>query len=394
MDEKNMKKILFLLLLSLFLLTSCSQMETYRRINNAQEIRIRQLEGNNDELKKSYYEEKTRRANEGQSYKIKIKGLEAEVSRLENAKTSKEKDLELSQTNLQLQVQTLKDEKAKIESDSTNQINQLTADNTQLKQQNDDLNNKLTAATTENTALKQKNEQQKAKIDTLTRNNKDAQIEIANLKQQISNKESEIKTLTASLIGKEKSDATIEKKITELEKTIKTQAASTQVDTQKYAVNSKNISSNDSELDTIYDLLKSSLAAYTETKNLQVNKDNRGVVIVISANLLFPPDSTVVKDSSKDLFSAISSVLKKYPETRVNVEGHTDDQPVEKMPFADNWALSSARATNVLRYMVDNEFIEADRIKAIAAGASFPLYPNTSSENRSKNRRVEIVIYY
>jgi chemotaxis protein MotB len=76
----------------------------------------------------------------------------------------------------------------------------------------------------------------------------------------------------------------------------------------------------------------------------------------------------------------------------VAVEGHTDDDRIKYSAWASNWELSSARALSVLHYLVDECSVPPQRLSANGYGEFRPVSPNDLSENKQKNRRVEIVI--
>ncbi|MFH1368627.1 MAG: OmpA family protein [Elusimicrobiota bacterium] len=76
----------------------------------------------------------------------------------------------------------------------------------------------------------------------------------------------------------------------------------------------------------------------------------------------------------------------------VLVEGHTDNSPIHTSQYDSNWELSTARATNVVKYMVTQKSIAPNRIAAVGYGEYKPVIPNDSLENRKKNRRVVFFI--
>jgi chemotaxis protein MotB len=73
------------------------------------------------------------------------------------------------------------------------------------------------------------------------------------------------------------------------------------------------------------------------------------------------------------------------------VEGHTDNLPIETVEFKSNWELSAARAANFVRYLEDKG-ADPQRLAVIGYGPHRPLAPNDSDENRSLNRRIEILL--
>jgi chemotaxis protein MotB len=80
----------------------------------------------------------------------------------------------------------------------------------------------------------------------------------------------------------------------------------------------------------------------------------------------------------------------------IRVEGHADSMeigPSLKSVYATNWDLSKARASGVLRYLVEKGGIDSARISSVGYGATKPVTSNASEAGRSKNRRVEVVLY-
>ena len=77
---------------------------------------------------------------------------------------------------------------------------------------------------------------------------------------------------------------------------------------------------------------------------------------------------------------------------RVRVEGHTDDIPIHTYEYPSNWELSTARAVNVVKYLINRHGINPSRLSAVGYGESKPIASNDSRENRAKNRRVELVL--
>ncbi|HAX61605.1 MAG TPA: hypothetical protein DCX95_03465 [Elusimicrobia bacterium] len=74
------------------------------------------------------------------------------------------------------------------------------------------------------------------------------------------------------------------------------------------------------------------------------------------------------------------------------IEGHTDNIPIATSQFASNWELSTARATTVVKYLIQKHGIPPEKIAAIGYGEHKPIKPNDTDENRAKNRRVVFLI--
>ena len=117
----------------------------------------------------------------------------------------------------------------------------------------------------------------------------------------------------------------------------------------------------------------------------------RGLVIHIMEGALF-------EDAKADLTEGARAVLRVVGDkirdsgNHVRVEGHTDPRPINTSRFPSNWELSTARATSVLRFMVDSLGVDPGRISALGFGEFRPLVPNDSPGQMAQNRRVDIVI--
>jgi chemotaxis protein MotB len=130
-----------------------------------------------------------------------------------------------------------------------------------------------------------------------------------------------------------------------------------------------------------------------KTKKVRVTVDERGLVISLAADSFFREASAEVDiEASRDLLQRIVGLLITLPESKFAVEGHTDSVPTDpESDFPSNWELSSARATNVLHYLVD---LGAEESKFQIRGLSdtMPLASNDTREGRAINRRIDIVI--
>lgn len=126
-----------------------------------------------------------------------------------------------------------------------------------------------------------------------------------------------------------------------------------------------------------------------------VRQEQDRVVVNLQERILFGLGSAHLKDEARSTIQQVVDVLGQYEDRRILVEGHTDDLPIKetlKDEFASNWELSAQRAINVVKYMIHGLGMNGERLSAVAYGQTQPLVPNTSTENRAKNRRVEIVL--
>ena len=78
-------------------------------------------------------------------------------------------------------------------------------------------------------------------------------------------------------------------------------------------------------------------------------------------------------------------------ENKVRVEGHTDDIPVQTSQYENNWELSAARATNVVRFFAQKRIVPESRFSAAGYGSNHPIASNRFTGGREKNRRISLV---
>lgn len=132
---------------------------------------------------------------------------------------------------------------------------------------------------------------------------------------------------------------------------------------------------------------KNGLSSQLET---QLNQSQ--LLITIRDNALFPSGSANVKTESQKLASAIGQMLQQYPDYEILVTGHTDNQPINTNEFPSNWELSSKRAINFMKILLENSAFDPKRFSAIGYGEFRPLESNDTDKGRATNRRVEVSI--
>ncbi|MCE5324263.1 OmpA family protein [bacterium] len=126
--------------------------------------------------------------------------------------------------------------------------------------------------------------------------------------------------------------------------------------------------------------------------NTSIGEDQRGIVIAINSDaMLFDPGSSTIREKAVPLLNKIAGTLART-DNLVQIEGHTCNLPTNSSRYPSNWELSTARATNVLRYLVERKKLQPWRFAAAGYGDVRPVAMNNTETNRRKNRRVEIVI--
>lgn len=127
---------------------------------------------------------------------------------------------------------------------------------------------------------------------------------------------------------------------------------------------------------------------------LEVEMGERGLVVTMVAEVMFDPGKTVIKDPAMNTLTKIASVLnsRDVRENLVFVEGHTDNVPIKYSGFKSNWELSTARATEILHFLIGNCNVKPERLSATGYGKYRPRDTNETEEGRTRNRRVQIII--
>lgn len=128
-------------------------------------------------------------------------------------------------------------------------------------------------------------------------------------------------------------------------------------------------------------------------KNLTVvvSVENGRLTIRMAAMNFFDPSSALLRPEAMPVLDAIAVELAAMRRV-IRIEGHTDDIQISTPRFRNNWDLSAARAATVTSYLEGAHNIAPDLLVASGMGASRPLVPNDSPENREQNRRIDLVV--
>lgn len=138
--------------------------------------------------------------------------------------------------------------------------------------------------------------------------------------------------------------------------------------------------------------LKRDLADGIQDEDIQIDIEKTVVYISIADKLLFKSGSAVVSDKAKVVLGKVGTVISSKPDMEVQVEGYTDNVSISTECMKDNWDLSVARATSVVRVLQNDFQIDPNRLIAAGRSEYVPLESNATAEGRSINRRTRIVI--
>lgn len=141
--------------------------------------------------------------------------------------------------------------------------------------------------------------------------------------------------------------------------------------------------------------LKNSIAdALMNYKSDELNilyKDGN-VYVSLEEKLLFKSGSDVVDPKGKEALKFLAKVLNNTKDITVMIEGHTDNVPIKTKLIEDNWDLSTARATSIVRILTIDDGFDPSRITASGRSEFHPVKPNDTVEGRASNRRTEIIL--
>ena len=125
----------------------------------------------------------------------------------------------------------------------------------------------------------------------------------------------------------------------------------------------------------------------SEVEGVNVKREGEGILLTFDSGLMFGFDSYDLRTETKNNLTRLTSILKKYPDTEILVQGHTDSKGSETY----NQELSEKRANAVSKFLMGNG-VTPSRLITIGKGEMDPTTTNETEEGRQKNRRVELVI--
>lgn len=146
----------------------------------------------------------------------------------------------------------------------------------------------------------------------------------------------------------------------------------------------------DELMNALTNRVKDALTGF-DSDELSVEMRDGKVYVSMSDKLLFKSGSDKVEPKGQEALVKIAEVMIKNQDINLAIEGHTDSIPIKMNCFDDNWDLSVARATSVVRILTDNR-VDPKRLTASGKGEFSPRADNSTKEGRAKNRRTEVVL--
>jgi len=130
--------------------------------------------------------------------------------------------------------------------------------------------------------------------------------------------------------------------------------------------------------------------------NITIQQVQDRLTINMVDRVLFDSGQAQVKPAGVEVLTQVGDVLNKVTDKQIRIEGHTDNVPIStklQSRYKTNWELSTARATVVVRHLIDRGGVDRQHISAVGYADTHPIAPNDSEVGRSSNRRIEIVLY-
>lgn len=161
------------------------------------------------------------------------------------------------------------------------------------------------------------------------------------------------------------------------------------------AAQQQNDLESEEEFNKLYEYIKAYIEEEQLTDELSVTKLGSGQILLrVAASVFFDSGRAEINENAEPVLQKISEILVAYQDSinMVRIEGHTDDRPINTHIYASNWELSTSRAVNVLRWLLEVSGIEAKKFSAIGYSEYYPVDDNSTYEGRAKNRRVDFFI--
>ena len=228
-------------------------------------------------------------------------------------------------------------------------------------------------------------EEARKKAVTLTAERDDARAERDDFRRQVvaikaSADESSVQLAEVSeqLRDKEKELASAQRELEE------TQAAAKQAAEKQAAATG--------DRDAIAATLQQALAQAAAEDTVRLALDQPRPAVLIPSDALFQSGTVLVSSGGEQILATIAAALEDVEFTEIRIQGHTDNRPVQRMPFVDNWDLAAARASSVTRYFAQQTQIPASKLSAASFAFFDPIDTNDTPEGRFINRRVEVLV--
>jgi len=228
----------------------------------------------------------------------------------------------------------------------------------------------------------------RAEVSQLQKENSDKQSQLDNTQTQLNDCKLKVKGLNESTSSLQNENASVlndlkalsaESKMTIADQAKRLKTLQSMIQAQKDVMNDL----KNSIADALMNYKSDELSVYTKDGNVYVSLEEK---------LLFKSGSDVVDTKGKEALKFLAQVLNSTKDITVMIEGHTDNVPIKTNLFKDNWDLSTARATSIVRLLTKDYGFDSSRITASGKSEFHPVKSNDTIEERASNRRTEIIL--
>lgn len=143
----------------------------------------------------------------------------------------------------------------------------------------------------------------------------------------------------------------------------------------------------------MYDEISQMAESYSIDDRIVLDFNSQFVSLDLNGAILFDVGKAEIKDDAKLFMQKIAAIMEKYKDCVIEIEGHTDNIPIHTAKYESNRYLSTARATRVYEYVMEQANLIDENMKVAGYGESRPVESNKTEEGRARNRRVSIKIY-
>lgn len=171
-------------------------------------------------------------------------------------------------------------------------------------------------------------------------------------------------------------------------------ALATQLETKIKEV-SKEKEKEISQLKSTYEELISGLENEIEKGEITITRLADQLNVKIVDRIIFPSGQAEITPEGVKVLQRVGKILKQVQDKHIKVEGHTDNVPIHpniQEQFPTNWELSVIRATNVVRFLIQDVGIDATNLEAAGFAEFKPVASNQTKRGRARNRRIEILL--
>jgi len=214
------------------------------------------------------------------------------------------------------------------------------------------------------------------------------QKDIDNYVVQLNSCNSQVKALVDEQTNLQNDNVMALNELKELSKTCKTNVA----DEAKRLKNLQTLmTAQNKQMATVKDAIANALMNF-KSDEINIYFKDGNVYISMEEKLLFKSGSDVVDVKGIGALKSLAQVLKNTKDINVVIEGHSDTIPIKTPQFKDNWDLSTARATAIVRILTLIDGFDSKRITASGRSKFHPIKSNATAEGRAANRRTEVIL--